>query len=133
MSEKQKRLVDLRTMYYQKTQEILKLKGDIEALERDVQRTCDHEWEYDDSERGVGAGISAASAKSIGDEVRSVEPIFWGEQDQTPKKKKRPMATPLDEAKRIYLEQIPKLQQLNDQMKQVRKIIGAQKRVFKKP
>ena len=52
MSEKQKRLVDLRTMYYQKTQEILRLEGKIEALERDVQRTCDHEWEYDDSERG---------------------------------------------------------------------------------
>lgn len=42
------------------------------------------------------------------------------------------MATPLEEAKRIYLEQIPKLQQLNDQIKQVRKIIGTQKRVFKK-
>lgn len=42
------------------------------------------------------------------------------------------MATPVEEAKRIYLEQIPKLQQLNDQLKQVRKIIGTQKRVFKK-
>lgn len=42
------------------------------------------------------------------------------------------MSDPIDEAKRIYLEQIPKLQRLNDELKQVRKIIGAQKRAFKK-
>ena len=42
------------------------------------------------------------------------------------------MAHSIEDAKRIYLEQLPKLQQLTDQLKQVRKVIGAQKRLFKK-
>lgn len=76
----------------------------------------------------VGAGIFVASAKSTGDDpvcaFLDLLRIFGAQ--------KKAMATPLEEAKRIYLEQIPKLQQLNDQIKQVRKIIGTQKRVFKK-
>ena len=38
----------------------------------------------------------------------------------------------IEQAKQVYLEKLPELQQLNDQIKAVRKQIGGAKRVFKK-
>ena len=50
--ERHQQLKKLRTEYYHKSQEVLNLRTRIEDLEREIQRDCDHVWEYDDSERG---------------------------------------------------------------------------------
>lgn len=47
-------LKDLRTEYYGKIAEVHKLKNRIDELEEIIQNNCEHEWEYDDTERGGG-------------------------------------------------------------------------------